>query len=273
MQVALEEVLDVNLIEHNLDHLVERDIKIVVAFVGERDAVDLLCKASQAGLTTSEYAWILPSYTNPDWWRRSSNCTQKELISALESTLFLLPTKYPPFTQTNMVRSYSTELIIHQHIIRHVIPVVCTPLQTYNAEEFKEALFNQTGLAFGNSRFLLLSNAISAYDGVWTIAKAWKAVRSCENSINSTVTKELERALDEISVSINYRLLYGVASLYHHSHTSQAWLDPSLSLHIRANSNCAHCNYTRTHKITRVERERSSHARLPKHSRFFCHCI
>ena len=104
VQVALEEVLDVNIIEHNLDHLVERNIKIVVAFVEERDAVDLLCKASQAGLTTSEYAWILPSYTNPDWWRRSSNCTQKELKSALESTLFLLPTKYPPFTQTNIVR-------------------------------------------------------------------------------------------------------------------------------------------------------------------------
>ena len=104
MQVALEEVLDVTLIEHSLDHLIERDIKIVVAFVGEADAVNLLCKASQTGLTTSEYAWILPSYTDPDWWRRSSNCTQNELKLALESTLFILPTKYPPFTQENIVR-------------------------------------------------------------------------------------------------------------------------------------------------------------------------
>ena len=66
VHVALEEILDRDLIENNLDNLIERDIKIIVAFVGERDAVDMLCKASQAGLTTSEYAWILPSYTNPD---------------------------------------------------------------------------------------------------------------------------------------------------------------------------------------------------------------
>jgi hypothetical protein len=63
VHVALEEILDRDLIENNLDHLIERDIKIIVAFVGETDAVDMLCKVSQAGLTTSEYAWILPSYT------------------------------------------------------------------------------------------------------------------------------------------------------------------------------------------------------------------
>ena len=63
VHVALEEILNRDLIENNLDHLIERDIKIIVAFVAETDAVDMLCKVSQAGLTTSEYAWILPSYT------------------------------------------------------------------------------------------------------------------------------------------------------------------------------------------------------------------
>ena len=106
VEVAFVEVFNVGLVEDNLAHVIEGDIKIVVAFVEEKDAVDLLCKASQAGLTTSEYAWILPSYTDPDWWRRSSNCTRKELKSALESTLFLLPTKYPPFTQANTVCIY-----------------------------------------------------------------------------------------------------------------------------------------------------------------------
>ena len=60
VHIALEESLDRDLIENNLDHLIERDIKIIVAFAAETDAVDMLCKASQAGLTTSEYAWILP---------------------------------------------------------------------------------------------------------------------------------------------------------------------------------------------------------------------
>ena len=106
VEVAFAEIFNVGLIEDNLDHLITKDVKIVVAFVGEKDAVDMLCKASQTGLTTSEYVWILPSYSDPDWWRRSSNCTQNELKLALESTLFILPTKYPPFTQANMVCIY-----------------------------------------------------------------------------------------------------------------------------------------------------------------------
>ena len=103
VRIALQEILDTDTIKHSLDHLIERDIKIVVALVSGTDAVNMLCRASQAGLTTSEYAWILPAYKHRDWWKGRSNCTQNELKLALESTLFLVPTKYPPFTQANMV--------------------------------------------------------------------------------------------------------------------------------------------------------------------------
>jgi hypothetical protein len=63
LQVAFVEIFNIDLIEDNLHHLITSDVKIVVAFLNKRDAVNMLCKASQAGLTTSEYAWILPSYT------------------------------------------------------------------------------------------------------------------------------------------------------------------------------------------------------------------
>ena len=103
--VAFEEPYNKDLVEHNLELIIERDIKIIVAFVGERDAVDMLCGASRAGLTTYEYAWILPSYKDPNWWMKySNNCKQFKLKSALESMLFILPTKYPPFAQSDMVR-------------------------------------------------------------------------------------------------------------------------------------------------------------------------
>ena len=92
--------------------------------------------------------------------------------------------------------------LLYTHTLFIVTLVICTPLQTYDAEEFKKALFYRSDPDFGLSRFLLNSNAISAYDGVWTIAKAWKSVLNCQNSTGSTVTKELERALDEISVSV-----------------------------------------------------------------------
>ena len=110
-------------LNHSIEHLKVSGIKIVVAFVGERDAARMLCKASQAGLTTSEYAWVLPSYTNPNWWRVSSedsaqsddlrlhNCTEEELKLALESTLFVVPTKYPPFSQAIPVSAYLASLV------------------------------------------------------------------------------------------------------------------------------------------------------------------
>ena len=77
-------------------------------------------------------------------------------------------------------------------------------LQAYNPEEFKEALLKQTNSIDSSSYLLIHSNAMSAYDGVWTIAKAWKSVESsvdCENSTDLAVTKILEQSLDETYVS------------------------------------------------------------------------
>lgn len=106
---------------HSIKLLKSSDIKIVVAFVGERDAARVMCEASQAGLTTSEYVWILPSVPNPEWWKaplyddtqfnksRLHDCKNDELKLALESTLSIVPSKYPPISQAALVRVYHTE--------------------------------------------------------------------------------------------------------------------------------------------------------------------
>ena len=92
---------------HTVDHLVSSDIRTIVAFVEAQDAVKMICKASKAGLTSSAHVWVLPAFTDPDWWRKLqslSNCSENELKTALESTLFVAPTKYPPFKQEDQVR-------------------------------------------------------------------------------------------------------------------------------------------------------------------------
>ena len=105
-------------LQHSLEHVVDSGINIIVAFVGKQFAAHVMCKASRAGLTASEYVWVLPSYTDPGWWKVSSNdcvrgdglrcnnCTHSELKNALQSTLFITPSKYPPFTQSNQVYIY-----------------------------------------------------------------------------------------------------------------------------------------------------------------------
>lgn len=94
---------DEDSLDHILDALISRDVRIIVAFLTEREAVRVLCRASKVGLTTADHVWILPSYSDPTWWLSNTNssCTEDELLEALESTLFILPAKYPPFTHTN----------------------------------------------------------------------------------------------------------------------------------------------------------------------------
>lgn len=108
LQLALSEIYmysDEDSLDHILDALVSRDVRIIVAFLMEREAVRVLCRASKAGLTTTDHVWILPSYSDPNWWLSNTNssCTEDELLEAMESTIFILPAKYPPFTQTNLV--------------------------------------------------------------------------------------------------------------------------------------------------------------------------
>ena len=93
--------------ERSIKHFATTNIKTFVAFVEPGDAVKMICWASRVSLTGSGYVWILPAYTDPNWWRKLqnvSNCTEEELQTALESTLFFVPNKYPPFTQEDLVK-------------------------------------------------------------------------------------------------------------------------------------------------------------------------
>ena len=83
-------------------------IRAFVALTRPRDAVKMICKASNSGLTGSGFVWILPGYSDANWWRKlrhTTNCTEDELESALETTLFFVPTKHPLFTQEDQVRA------------------------------------------------------------------------------------------------------------------------------------------------------------------------
>ena len=89
-------------LDHALAVLRQRDIKIVVGFFSGSEAGRVLCKAIREGLTTSEHVWILPAYFDPGWWHGTA-CSNNEMRTALQSTLFISPTNYPPFTQSNRV--------------------------------------------------------------------------------------------------------------------------------------------------------------------------
>ena len=56
------------------------------------------------GLTSGEYVWIFPSYSNPNWWQSSSSCTLEEMRDAVQSVISVGPVKYPPLIQLNKVR-------------------------------------------------------------------------------------------------------------------------------------------------------------------------
>ena len=85
-----------------IDDIIQNNIKIIVAFVEEESAVNMLCKARQTGLTGSDTVWILPSYVNPNWWAESCtmcSCTEDELMDVLETVLFVSHSKHLPFGQ------------------------------------------------------------------------------------------------------------------------------------------------------------------------------
>ena len=59
-------------------------------------------QADSLGLVTSDHAWILPSYYNPNWWKLVNgtvpnyNCSDEEMVRILESVIFIDNVKYPP---------------------------------------------------------------------------------------------------------------------------------------------------------------------------------
>lgn len=203
-------------LDHILRALVSRDVRIIVAFLMERDAVTVLCKASKVGLTSADHVWILPSYSDPDWWQNNASisCTEDELLQALESTIFILPAKYPPFTQTNLVSFWLFSvklnvLILYTETHIKFMPInSITSWQTSSPEQFREDLFRHTleifpYLTVSNlSHLLVHSNAISAYDAVWTISSVWESVIAdsyCQNN-TTDLTIGLEGALNDTLV-------------------------------------------------------------------------
>ena len=95
-------------------HLTTSKIRTFVALTGPQDAVKMICRASHSALTGSGFVWILPGYSDANWWRKlqhTCNCTEDELESALETTLFFVPTKHPLFTQEDQVRASQCALV------------------------------------------------------------------------------------------------------------------------------------------------------------------
>ena len=109
-------------------HLTTSKIRTFVALTGPQDAVKMICRASHSALTGSGFVWILPGYSDANWWRKlqhTCNCTEDELESALETTLFFVPTKHPLFTQEDQVRASQYTLswpdTLHSVSVAHTI--------------------------------------------------------------------------------------------------------------------------------------------------------
>jgi hypothetical protein len=164
-------------------HLTTSKIRTFVALTGPQDAVKMICRASHSALTGSGFVWILPGYSDANWWRKlqhTCNCTEDELESALETTLFFVPTKHPLFTQEDQAhhpRGFMQELLD-------------VTMSIYNRSDNSDI-----------SGALVHSHATSAYDALWTIASAWDRVLTsldCEMKPQN-VTDRLESALEDIS--------------------------------------------------------------------------
>ena len=143
--------------------------RIFIALINEKDAADLLCAAFQSGQTGSEYLWILLGEYTEGWWRslRTLNCTDEQMLSAIESTLML----------TNSVQSSQTNF---------------TSIRQQNQsvfwKEFRTHLKANTGLKFEETRAL---RVLQSYDAVWSIA----------NALNTTLAEEPDN--DRSSVTDN----------------------------------------------------------------------
>lgn len=63
-------------------------------------------QAKSFNLTTAAHLWILPAYFNPYWWRKPTqddmSCTDEEMLSILQSTIFVDPVKFPPFVSIRL---------------------------------------------------------------------------------------------------------------------------------------------------------------------------
>ena len=62
-------------------------------------------------LISSDHAWILPSYYDPNWWRSLLNstdhsCSDEEMRDILESVIFVDTIKLPPVVSLINIMPY-----------------------------------------------------------------------------------------------------------------------------------------------------------------------
>ena len=73
----------------------------------------LLLQANKLGLVSQDHVWILPSYSTPFWWELSDTdlqmmpekerCSNDEMDSLLESTIFFHAVKLPAFDSADYI--------------------------------------------------------------------------------------------------------------------------------------------------------------------------
>ncbi|CAF0860392.1 unnamed protein product [Adineta ricciae] len=66
----------------------ERDVRIIIANFNQTIAINMFCHAAREHVYGSRYQWIILGYPSISaWWYESTDCSQQELIRAINGTL------------------------------------------------------------------------------------------------------------------------------------------------------------------------------------------
>ena len=194
----------------------QENVRIFVALVEEKYKADTLCAAFKSGLTGSGFVWILlGDYV--EGWRRSLhvlNCTEKEMLLAVESTLILTNSVQVMHNKFNSIRKQN---------------------QSVFWEDFRVHLKVSTGLDFDKKCAL---RVLQAYDAVWSIADALKLTLREEKHIiqqpvNRSITyqghldstqqvKTLHKALNKNMKKFSFRATSGEIKFTNESNSPQS---------------------------------------------------
>ena len=194
----------------------QENVRIFVALVEEKYKADTLCAAFKSGLTGSGFVWILlGDYV--EGWRRSLhvlNCTEEEMLLAVESTLILTNSVQVMHNKFNSIRKQN---------------------QSVFWEDFRAHLKVSTGLDFDKKCTL---RVLQAYDAVWSIADALKLTLREEKHIiqqpvNRSITyqghlestqqvKTLHKALNKNMKKNSFRATSGEIKFTNESNSPQS---------------------------------------------------
>lgn len=83
----------VNDVSEPLKKLAEKDVRIILGNFNEHWARKVFCEAFRLEMYGRSYQWIIMGTYSTEWWNVTSECSQEELVTALESTILtdLLP--------------------------------------------------------------------------------------------------------------------------------------------------------------------------------------